>query len=274
MPMLLRQSKPVVMPMSQRATRLLLLLDELRRRRTPVRGAQLAEQLGVSLRTLYRDIDVLRGQGADIGGDPGVGYLLRGGFLMPAMMFSAEELEAVVLGTRWVASHGDPELAAAAGNALDRIVGVLPGALRLQVETSGLFAPLWGGIQPEPWLPVLRRAIRDGHVVHIRYRDGEAGTASGGSGRSQWPSSTRCGCSPHGASSAVISVTSAPTGCSRWQTPASAIPTSATSCCGDGSSSGCDSTSSDSPTWTSTLLPLDVSSVRADWPLFSDRSQP
>jgi predicted DNA-binding transcriptional regulator YafY len=161
------------MPMSQRATRLLLLLDELRRRRTPVRGAQLAEQLGVSLRTLYRDIDALRGQGADIGGDPGVGYLLRGGFLMPAMMFSAEELEAVVLGTRWVASHGDPELAAAAGNALDRIVGVLPGALRLQVETSGLFAPLWGGIQPEPWLPVLRRAIRDGHVVHIHYRDGE-----------------------------------------------------------------------------------------------------
>ncbi|MFT4047775.1 MAG: HTH domain-containing protein, partial [Solimonas sp.] len=77
--------------MTARAARLLHLLDELRRRRSPVRGAQLAEQLGVSLRTLYRDIDALRGQGADIDGDPGVGYRLRPGFLLPPMMFSAEE---------------------------------------------------------------------------------------------------------------------------------------------------------------------------------------
>ena len=103
--------------MTTRATRLLHLLDDLRRRRKPVRGAQLAEQLGVSLRTLYRDIDSLRAQGADIAGDPGIGYQLRAGYLLPPMMFSAEELEAMVLGTRWVASHADPELAAAAGNA-------------------------------------------------------------------------------------------------------------------------------------------------------------
>ena len=74
--------------MTQRATRLLQLLDDLRRRRRPVRGAQLAAQLGVSLRTLYRDIEALRGQGADIAGDPGIGYLLRPGFLLPPMMLS------------------------------------------------------------------------------------------------------------------------------------------------------------------------------------------
>ena len=159
--------------MSERATRLLHLLDELRRRRNPVRGAQLAEQLGVSLRTLYRDIDALRGQGADIGGDPGVGYQLRGGFLLPQMMFSAEELEAIVLGVRWVASHADPDLAAAAGAALDRVTGVLPENLRLQVETSGLYAPQWHPTEPEPWLPALRRAIRAGHAVRIHYRDAE-----------------------------------------------------------------------------------------------------
>ena len=67
--------------MPMRATRLLTLLDELRRRRKPVQGAVLAELLGVSLRTLYRDIEALRGQGADIAGDPGVGYQLRPGFL-------------------------------------------------------------------------------------------------------------------------------------------------------------------------------------------------
>lgn len=169
--------------MTQRATRLLHLLDELRRRRKPVRGALLAERLGVSLRTLYRDIDALRGQGADIIGDPGVGYQLRAGFLLPQMMFSAEELEAVVLGTRWVASHADPELAAAAGAALDRMIGVLPETLRLQVETSGLFAPQWRPVEPEPWLPALRRAIRAGNAVRIQYRDGEGRTSE----RVIWP---------------------------------------------------------------------------------------
>ena len=159
--------------MTERATRLLHLLDDLRRRRKPVRGAQLAERLGVSLRTLYRDIDALRGQGADIVGDPGIGYQLRGGFLLPPMMFSAEELEAIVLGVRWVASHADPDLAVAAGAALDRVTGVLPEELRLQVETSGLYAPQWCPTEPEPWLPTLRRAIRAGNAVRIHYRDAE-----------------------------------------------------------------------------------------------------
>ena len=169
--------------MTTRATRLLHLLDELRRRRRPVRGAQLADQLGISLRTLYRDIDALRAQGAVIAGDPGVGYQLRAGFMLPPMMFSADELEALVLGARWVASHADPELAEAAGRALDRVVGVLPEGLRLQVETSGLFAPDWSPVPPEPWLPALRRAIREGNAVRLRYRDAQ-GRASE---RLVWP---------------------------------------------------------------------------------------
>ncbi len=157
--------------MTTRATRLLHLLDDLRRRRKPVRGAQLAEQLGVSLRTLYRDIDSLREQGADIAGDPGIGYQLRAGYLLPPMMFSADELEAMVLGTRWVASHADPELAEAARNAMARIVGILPDTLRLQVETGGLFAPDWHPTPPEPWLPTLRRAIREERALHMAYAD-------------------------------------------------------------------------------------------------------
>ena len=169
--------------MTTRATRLLHLLDDLRRRRRPVRGAQLADQLGISLRTLYRDIDALRAQGAVIAGDPGVGYQLRAGFMLPPMMFSPDELEALVLGARWVASHADPELAEAAGRALDRVVGVLPEGLRLQVETSGLFAPDWSPVPPEPWLPALRRAIREGNAVRLWYRDAQ-GRASE---RLVWP---------------------------------------------------------------------------------------
>ncbi|QNN46295.1 YafY family transcriptional regulator [Thermomonas brevis] len=157
--------------MTTRAARLLQLLDELRRRRKPVQGARLAEQLGVSLRTLYRDIDALRGQGAEIAGDPGVGYQLRPGFLLPPMMFSEDELEAMVLGTRWVASHADPELAAAARGAMDRILGILPDSLRLQVETGGLFAPDWCPAPPEPWLLTLRHAIRGQRALHLAYAD-------------------------------------------------------------------------------------------------------
>ncbi|RRN80504.1 MULTISPECIES: helix-turn-helix transcriptional regulator [Pseudoxanthomonas] len=159
--------------MTQRATRLLRMLEELRQRRGAVRGAQLAECLGVSLRTVYRDIEALRSQGAQIDGDAGVGYRLRPGFVMPPLMFPAEELEALVLGARWVASHCDPELAAAANRALSRIAGVLPGERRLEIETSGLFAPYWQQRAPEPWVPALRRAIRDGHAVRLRYRDAE-----------------------------------------------------------------------------------------------------
>ncbi len=159
--------------MSIRATRLLRLVDELRRRSGPVRGAHLAERLGVSLRTLYRDIEALRAQGADIVGEAGVGYQLRRGFLLPPMMFSADELEGIVLGTRWVAAHADPELAAAAERALDRIVSVLPDDLRLEVQTSGLFAPDWSPVEPEPWLPLLRGAIRDSRVLRMHYRDVE-----------------------------------------------------------------------------------------------------
>ncbi|ARU05390.1 transcriptional regulator [Comamonas serinivorans] len=166
-----------------RSARLLTLLDELHRRRRPVQGAVLATRLGISLRTLYRDIDTLRAQGAEIDGEPGIGYLLRAGHLLPAMMFSAEELEAVVLGTRWVAAQGDAQLAVAAQAALDRIVTVLPPALRLQVETSGLFAPQWGTRPAEPWVATLRQAIRDGHRVRLQYADAEQRTSE----RVIWP---------------------------------------------------------------------------------------
>ena len=159
--------------MSSRAARLLQLLEHLRTHRQPVPGATLAQHQGVSLRTLYRDIATLREQGARIEGEPGVGYVLRPGFTLPPLMFSADELEALVLGARWVAGHAaDPELARAARDAVQRIGAVLPPELRLAVETSGLFVPARAHApSPAPWLPVLRRAIRDEHALLLHYRD-------------------------------------------------------------------------------------------------------
>ncbi len=158
--------------MTQRAARLLSLLDELRRRRKPVTGQQLAENLGICLRTLYRDIATLREQGAGIEGDPGVGYMLKPGFLLPPMMFTSDELEALVLGARMVEAQADAELAQAASTALSRIASTLPEPMRIAIDTSGLFVPRWHENKtPEPWLTVLRHAIRDEHKLRMRYID-------------------------------------------------------------------------------------------------------
>src|SRR6201988_957718 len=121
-----------------RAERLLALIQALRRHRRPVSGAALAEELGVSLRTLYRDIQTLIAQGAQIDGEAGVGYVLRPGFMLPPLMFSEEEIEALVLGSRWVHQRADRALADAAANVLAKIGAVLPKDLRDTLDESGL----------------------------------------------------------------------------------------------------------------------------------------
>ncbi|RMH87885.1 YafY family transcriptional regulator [Lysobacter pythonis] len=167
------------------AARLLHLLDRLRRARTAVIGDALSAGLGISLRTRYRDIASLRAQGAEIEGDPGIGYRLRAGFLPPPLMFDRDELEALVLGARWVRSQrADMALADAAGRALARVSSVLPEHLRLDVDTSGLFVPAWRENEtPETWLPALRHAIREERKLRMRYIDA-AGAASR---RIVWP---------------------------------------------------------------------------------------
>lgn len=85
-----------------KSERLLVLLQLLRQCKRPIRAQTLAEELNVSLRTIYRDIDTLRLQGADITGEAGIGYVLQDGYLLPPLMFSIEEIEALILGSRWV----------------------------------------------------------------------------------------------------------------------------------------------------------------------------
>ncbi len=155
-----------------RAVRLLQLLEALRGHRQPVSADQLAEQLRVSRRTVYRDVATLREQGARVDGEAGIGYQLRPGFVLPPLMFGEVEIEALALGARWVATQADPELAQAARQALQRISATLPAHLRLAIETSGLLVPTpQGRVPPEPWLPALRRAIRSEQKLLLDYRD-------------------------------------------------------------------------------------------------------
>lgn len=155
-----------------RAERLLELMQVLRRHRQPVSGQALAEEIGTSLRTVYRDIAALQGQGAVIDGEPGVGYVLRPGFMLPPLMFSEEEIEAIVLGSRWVAERGDSRLAGAATDALAKIAAVLPADLRDQLEASALFVVSGEAAAGDAELGAIRKAIREERKLAIAYRDG------------------------------------------------------------------------------------------------------
>lgn len=121
-----------------RTARLFDLLQLLRRQRTPLSGSAIADELGISLRTLYRDVATLQAQGRHLDGAPGLGYLLRSGSMLPPLTFSSDELEALVLGSRWVGTRGNIRLRLAARDALVKIAAVLPGELRLELDQNAL----------------------------------------------------------------------------------------------------------------------------------------
>ena len=155
-----------------RTERLLSLIQLLRRHRRPVTGREVADEMGVSLRTVYRDIATLIAQGAPIDGAAGLGFILRPGFLLPPLMFRDEEIEALVLGSRWVSQLPDEMLASAARDALAKIHSVLPAALRERAEYSGLFpVPRDAVLRDAVDGSVLRRAIRDNRKLRLIYCD-------------------------------------------------------------------------------------------------------
>ncbi|WP_133140297.1 helix-turn-helix transcriptional regulator [Legionella genomosp. 1] len=154
-----------------RTQRLLELLQILRQHRYPVSGKLLAENLGISLRTLYRDIATLQSQGADIEGEPGLGYILRPGFMLPPLMFSEEEIEALVLGSRWVAKRADHKLKLAATKALTKISSVLPPDLRQQLESSGLLVGPAKTQSNDDYESLIRHAIRKEFKLKMTYSD-------------------------------------------------------------------------------------------------------
>lgn len=167
-----------------RSERLLTLLQVLRRHRHPVSGATLAAETGVSIRTLYRDIASLQAQGADIEGEPGVGYVLRPGFMLPPLMFSQSELEALMLGFSWVQKFADAPVTKAASDALAKISAVLPTELRDALQSTALLVGPRKVVDSEVIdLVILRAAIRRERRLQLAYADG----AGNFSERIIWP---------------------------------------------------------------------------------------
>jgi len=168
----------------RKASRLFEIIQILRLTRQPITAAEIAERLEVVPRSIYRDIAALQAMRVPIEGGRGIGYILRPGFNLPPLMFSVEEVEAIVLALALLERTGDAELKLSAKRVNQKIAAAVPPPLRRTLETSALHA--WGTITPLPKgvdLASVRRAIRDEQKLEIGYLD-QAGRATK---RKIWP---------------------------------------------------------------------------------------
>ena len=154
----------------RRADRLLQIIQILRRENRPVICAQMALELEVSERTLYRDMVSLQSTGVPIRGEAGIGYVLEEGYHLPPLMFSVNELEAIMLGARMVDGRVDSELSKAAKDVVAKIKAVVPKDLRSALLETPLFAPHWVVHEELPaCMKNLRAAIRTQREITIDY---------------------------------------------------------------------------------------------------------
>lgn len=154
----------------RKGERLFEIIEILRRTKGPISSEWIGAQLGVTKRTIYRDIAALMAQGVPIEGEAGMGYILEPGFHMPPLMLTSDEIEAAILGAQWVQTRGEPELALAAEKLLTKIKTVAPQ----QYDTS-FVEPVVSVAPREQANEVLgaveiRHAIRRRMKLHITYQ--------------------------------------------------------------------------------------------------------
>lgn len=161
----------------RRADRLFQLVQILRRDRLST-AARLAAELGISTRTLYRDVADLQASGVPIEGEAGAGYRLPRRFDLPPLMFTVDEAEALFLGLSIASAWTDPALSEAAASARRKVAAGLSDGLRQALQASVLEAVDFH--VPEALkapLGDLRKAVRERRRIQVDYED-KAGTAS------------------------------------------------------------------------------------------------
>jgi predicted DNA-binding transcriptional regulator YafY len=161
----------------RRADRLFDIIQLLRTAAAPVTAATLAVELEVTPRTVYRDIATLQARRVPIEGAPGLGYVLRRGFDLPPLMFTSEEIEAIVVGARLLHRTGDVGLQEASARVLSKVEVVLPEALRTSLVSPTMFVSGHGAPAGAD-LSVIRAAIRDERKLRIDYADEQGRTSS------------------------------------------------------------------------------------------------
>jgi len=157
-----------------RTDRLFQLMQALRDLSPPATAQALAQETGVSERTIYRDIDSLRGLGAVIDGEAGFGFTLIEDATLPPLGFVPEEIEALVVGLKEVMEVADPSLAAAAQTALSKLKSRLPEAQAHRLKHAVLTAKRFHK-PPEVSIDAgaLRQAAWDERTVSFDYGDAE-----------------------------------------------------------------------------------------------------
>lgn len=157
----------------RRADRLFQIAQYLRGRRLTT-ARQLADWLAVSERTIYRDIRDLSLSGVPVEGEAGIGYRVKAGYDLQPLMFSPDEIDALVIGMRMVQAWGGPQLGASAAATLAKVTLALPKEKREFVEATALFAPDFH-IPPVHGerLEFIRQTIKRRHKLDILYEDVE-----------------------------------------------------------------------------------------------------
>lgn len=156
----------------RRADRLFQIIQVLRRSRRPVTAEAMATELETSKRSIYRDIATLIAQRVPIRGEAGIGYVLDGGFDLPPLMLTSDEVEAAVLGAQWVAGRGDPSLARAARDLISKIAATVPERLRPVVLEPAVGAtPSWPQTVETLDMARVRAAIHAGRKLRLHYGD-------------------------------------------------------------------------------------------------------
>ena len=155
----------------RRGDRLFEIIEILRRTKAPISAQSIGTELGVTKRTVYRDVAALIAQGVPINGEAGVGYILEPGFHMPPLMLTPDEIEAVTLGIMWVKTRGEPELALAAEKLITKLETVAPDKYRTSfLEPTVSVSPV---DPPEEKLGAasIRTAIRRRRKIALVYSD-------------------------------------------------------------------------------------------------------
>jgi predicted DNA-binding transcriptional regulator YafY len=156
----------------RRADRLFQIIQVLRRGRGPVTADAMAQELETSKRTIYRDIADLIGQRIPIRGEAGMGYVLEGGFDLPPLMLTPDEIEAAVLGAQWVTLRGDAVLARAAQDLIAKIGATVPERLRpFALEPATRAAPNYNLAADGLDMALVRRAIHGTKKIKLTYCD-------------------------------------------------------------------------------------------------------
>jgi len=157
----------------RRADRLFQIVQYLRGGRL-LTAAKLAGDLEVSERTIYRDIADLQASGAPIDGEAGVGYVMRDGYDLPPLMFTRDEIVALVAGARLIRAWGGATMARAAEEALVKIEAVLPYAERAranQVEIHAFALEMTGEVRAR--IDEIERAVEARRRLTLAYKDAE-----------------------------------------------------------------------------------------------------